>query len=67
MNKHELALNHAMSAVILLQEMMLAKRLDPTAFQDEEEDLPAEGKEQKILKGGQKLAKKKSKGAAMYR
>ena len=31
-----------MSAVILLQEMMLAKRLDPTAFQDEEEDLPAE-------------------------
>ena len=32
-----------------------------------EEDLPAEGKEHKILKGGQKLAKKKSKGAAMYR
>ena len=31
-----------MSAVILLQEMMLAKRLDPQAFQDEEEDLPAE-------------------------
>ena len=42
LNKHELALNHAMSAVILLQEMMLAKRLDPSAFQDEEEDLPAE-------------------------
>ena len=42
LNKHELALNHAMSAVILLQEMMLAKRLDPTAFQDDEEDLPAE-------------------------
>ena len=32
LNKHELALNHAMSAVILLQEMMLAKRLDPSAF-----------------------------------
>lgn len=31
-----------MSAVILLQEMMLAKRLDPSAFQDDEEDLPAE-------------------------
>jgi len=31
-----------MSAVILLQEMMLAKRLDPAAFQDDEEDLPAE-------------------------
>ena len=31
-----------MSAVILLQEMVLAKRLDPQAFQDEEEDLPAE-------------------------
>lgn len=31
-----------MSAVILLQEMMLAKRLDPAAFQDEEEELPAE-------------------------
>ena len=42
LNKHELALNHAMSAVILLQEMMLAKRLDPSAFQDEEEELPAE-------------------------
>lgn len=42
LNKHELALNHAMSAVILLQEMMLAKRLDPAAFADEEEDLPAE-------------------------
>ena len=42
LNKHELALNHAMSAVILLQEMMLAKRLDPAAFQEDEEDLPAE-------------------------
>jgi hypothetical protein len=28
LNKHELALNHAMSAVILLQELMLRKRLD---------------------------------------
>jgi len=35
-------LNHAMSAVILLQEMMLAKRLDPSSFPDEEEDLPAD-------------------------
>ncbi len=32
LNKHELALNHAMSAVILLQEMMLAKKLDPEAY-----------------------------------
>ena len=31
-----------MSAVILLQEIMLAKRLDPAAFQDEEDDLPVE-------------------------
>lgn len=44
LNKHELALNHAMSAVILLQEMMLAKRLDPASFQDDEEDLPADAK-----------------------
>ena len=42
LNKHELALNHAMSAVILLQEMMLAKRLDPSAFAEDEEDLPPE-------------------------
>lgn len=43
LNKHELALNHAMSAVILLQEMMLSKRLDPDAYpyeDDEEVDLP---------------------------
>jgi hypothetical protein len=32
LNKHELALNHAMSAVILLQEMMLSKRLDPESY-----------------------------------
>lgn len=32
LNKHELALNHAMSAVILLQEMMLAKKLDPEQY-----------------------------------
>ena len=31
-----------MSAVILLQEMMLAKRLDPSAFDEDEEDLPPE-------------------------
>ncbi len=38
LNKHELALNHAMSAVILLQEMQLRKRLDPqTALKEEEE------------------------------
>jgi len=32
LNKHELALNHAMSAVILLQEMMLSKKLDPESY-----------------------------------
>lgn len=37
LNKHELALNHAMSAVILLQEMMLRKRLDPSSAEEEEE------------------------------
>ena len=36
LNKHELALNHAMSAVILLQEMMLRKKLDPSAAHDDE-------------------------------
>ena len=36
LNKHELALNHAMSAVILLQEMMLRKKLDPSAAMDED-------------------------------
>lgn len=36
LNKHELALNHAMSAVILLQEMMLRKKLDPQAAQDDD-------------------------------
>jgi len=41
LNKHELALNHAMSAVILLQEMMLRKKLDPTANEDDEEELAA--------------------------
>lgn len=39
LNKHELALNHAMSAVILLQEMMLRKRLDPSSALEEEEEL----------------------------
>lgn len=39
LNKHELALNHAMSAVILLQEMQLRKRLDPQTVQEEEEEL----------------------------
>ncbi|CDW83438.1 tpr domain containing protein [Stylonychia lemnae] len=38
LNKHELALNHAMSAVILLQEIMLRKRLDPASNSDEEEE-----------------------------
>jgi hypothetical protein len=38
LNKHELALNHAMSAVILLQEMMLRKKLDPNSAQDDEEE-----------------------------
>ena len=36
LNKHELALNHAMSAVILLQEMMLRKKLDPASYNDDE-------------------------------
>ena len=43
LNKHELALNHAMSAVILLQEMMLRKKLDPTATQDSDEEVPQPG------------------------
>lgn len=41
LNKHELALNHAMSAVILLQEMMLSKKLDPESYpydDDQDED-----------------------------
>ena len=41
LNKHELALNHAMSAVILLQEMMLRKKLDPqSALEDDLDDAP---------------------------
>lgn len=36
LNKHELALNHAMSAVILLQEMMLRRRLDPNSLNEDE-------------------------------
>lgn len=41
LNKHELALNHAMSAVILLQEMMLRKKLDPqSAAEDDLDDQP---------------------------
>jgi tetratricopeptide (TPR) repeat protein len=40
LNKHELALNHAMSAVILLQEMMLRKKLDPASAQDDDLDDP---------------------------
>lgn len=44
LNKHELALNHAMSAVILLQEMMLRKKLDPASVQEEElEEIPLPG------------------------
>lgn len=40
LNKHELALNHAMSAVILLQELMLRKRLDANGGNgDEDEEL----------------------------
>ena len=49
LNKHELALNHAMSAVILLQEMMLRRRLDPASMaEDELEELAAQeaGKDQ---------------------
>jgi tetratricopeptide (TPR) repeat protein len=37
LNKHEMALNHAMSAVILLQEGMLRKRIDPAAAQEDED------------------------------
>ena len=40
LNKHELALNHAMSAVILLQEMMLRRKLDPNSNDDDLEDVP---------------------------
>lgn len=42
LNKHELALNHAMSAVILLQEMMLAKKLDPESYPYDEDEAAAE-------------------------
>lgn len=45
LNKHELALNHAMSAVILLQEMMLRRRLDPSSIQEEELEEIQEAKE----------------------
>lgn len=45
LNKHELALNHAMSAVILLQEMMLRKKLDPQSCI--EDDLEEPGAAQK--------------------
>lgn len=41
LGKHELALNHAMSAVILLQEMMLRKKLDPKGSYDDDDDTPA--------------------------
>ena len=43
LNKHELALNHAMSAVILLQEMMLRRKLDPkSAIDDDMDEAPAQ-------------------------
>ena len=49
LNKHELALNHAMSAVILLQEMMLARKLEPQAYpydeDAEDEALPETNKD----------------------
>lgn len=49
LNKHELAMNHAMSAVILLQEMMLRKKLDPSSFHDdEEEELNNTGNKDKV-------------------
>lgn len=38
LNKHELALNHAMSAVILLQEMILRKKLDPAGAAEDDDD-----------------------------
>ena len=38
LNKHELALNHAMSAVILLQEMMLKKKLEPKSGDGDDDD-----------------------------
>jgi tetratricopeptide (TPR) repeat protein len=43
LNKHELALNHAMSAVILLQEMMLARKLDPESYPYDEDEAAEEG------------------------
>lgn len=42
-------MNHAMSAVILLQEMMLRKKLDPSSFHDdEEEELNNTGNKDKV-------------------
>lgn len=44
MNKHELALNHAMSAVILLQEELLGKAIDPEkAKEEKKEERPKRG------------------------
>ena len=48
LNKHELALNHAMSAVILLQEMMLRRKLDPSSFVDDDDDEPNSGNKDKV-------------------
>jgi tetratricopeptide (TPR) repeat protein len=48
LNKHELALNHAMSAVILLQEMMLRRKLDPSSFNEDDDDEPSSGNKDKV-------------------
>ena len=48
LNKHELALNHAMSAVILLQEMMLRRKLDPQGTMDDEDDEPPQANKEKV-------------------
>jgi tetratricopeptide (TPR) repeat protein len=46
LNKHELALNHAMSAVILLQEDLLFKAVNGDQQQEEEKPKSSKGKDQ---------------------
>lgn len=43
LNKHELALNHAMSAVILLQEDLMSKTIDGDDSQDKPKEKPKRG------------------------
>ena len=46
LNKHELALNHAMSAVILLQEDLLTKTIDGDDEPEKKEETKKDGKDE---------------------